>query len=156
MSQAEMMFDTKFTLIYQLRPRETFLDPDPIPSTKTSLLRRLQHTIKCTIIRKLLKKNRKQQQPSSSKSPASSQKTMERAQRSTPRNRPRRATYPGSTGRQFGQGRLASAMESHRFLYAMRIDQPPLIYRDESQPGGDANPTDLHDILPPFASMLRD
>jgi hypothetical protein len=56
MSQAEMMFDTKFTLIYQLRPRETFLDPDPIPSTKTSLLRRLQHTIKRTIIRKLLKK----------------------------------------------------------------------------------------------------
>ena len=47
-------------------------------------------------------------------------------------------------------------MESHRFLYAMRIDQPPLIYRDESQSGGDAHPTDLHDILLPFSSMLRD
>ena len=47
-------------------------------------------------------------------------------------------------------------MESHRFLYAMRIDQPPLIYRDEIQSGGDAHPTDLHDILPPFSSMLRD
>jgi hypothetical protein len=56
MSLAEMMFDTRFALIYQLRPRETFLDPDSVPLTKTSLLRRFQHTIKGTNIRKLSQK----------------------------------------------------------------------------------------------------
>jgi hypothetical protein len=74
----------------------------------------------------------------------------------TSQRRQRRATHPGSTGRQFGQGRHASAVESHRFLYVLRTDQPPLIYRDDRPSGGDAHPTDLDDILPPFASLLRD
>jgi hypothetical protein len=70
MSQAEMMFDTKLTLIDQLVPREIILDPDAILSTKTSLLRRFHHTIKATNPRKLSQK--RQQQPPSPNPPKSS------------------------------------------------------------------------------------
>jgi hypothetical protein len=148
------MFDTKLTLIHQLRPRGTFLDPDAIPSTKTSLLRRFHHTIKSHQLPKAFTKTTA---TTSKREPFEIKQTaMARGWKPTSQRRQRRATYPGSTGRQFGQARLASAVESHRLLYTLCTDQPPLIHRDDRPSGGDFHSTDLDELLPPFASLFRD
>lgn len=98
------------------------------------------------------------------------------------RNRERRATYPGSIGRQHGRRGFASVLDFDRFLFTLGAHRPSfdsgpvdtssdpgtqlntspgssedkrdIPYRANVAPN--AQPTDSGDVLPPFASLLRD